>query len=174
MLFFFLSALESEADKQLFMALYEQYHEQMESIAIHILKEQKDAEDAMQNAFLQVIKHFEKIHKIPRKERLYWIISIVKNESFMILRKRKQIVTLDEWEGYVGKEEQATSYREIVELFRRLPVTYRSVLEMKILIGYTDEEISRHLGISKAAVSTRVNRGRGLLREIAGKEGLWP
>lgn len=41
-----------------------QYHVKMETIAIKILKEQKDAEDAVQNAYVQIIRHYEKISEI--------------------------------------------------------------------------------------------------------------
>ena len=60
----------------------------------------------------------------------------------------------------------------MVELFRQLPETYRAVLEMKILIGYTDKEIASRLGISETAVSSRASRGRSLLRKLVEGEGL--
>ena len=89
MLAFFLAALESEDDKRKFVAVYEQYHEKMEMIALHILGSQHDSEDAVQNAFLQIIRHFGKIYEIPCEELPFWIISIVKNEALMILRKKR-------------------------------------------------------------------------------------
>lgn len=88
MLVFFLAALENDEDRQQFTVLYDQYHSRMEEKALRILKEQYDAEDAVQNAFLQIIKHFEKFYTIPCEELYFWIISIVKNEALMILRKR--------------------------------------------------------------------------------------
>ena len=171
MLAFFLAALESEDDKRKFVAVYEQYHEKMEKIALHILGSQHDAEDAVQNAFLQIIRHFEKIYEIPCEELPFWIISIVKNEALMILRKRKRTVPLENWEGFAAEAEDVTGYQELVALFARLPESYRAVLEMKILLGYSDKEIAERLGISRAAVSTRATRGRALLRSIAEKEG---
>ena len=135
MLLFFLSDLQSEEDRQEFTAIYEKYHDRMETVAIRMLKEQKDAEDAVQNAFLQVINHFSKIYEIPCEKIPFWLISIVKNEALMILRKRNRIVPLEDWDGFVVSAEGTTSYQEIVELFRRLPRTYRATLEMKILLG---------------------------------------
>ena len=91
MLLFYLAALESDADRQVFTSIYSQYHIQMENTAIKILKTQSDAEDAVQNAFMQVIRHFEKIYLIPSDELPFWLISIVKNEAYMILRKQKRM-----------------------------------------------------------------------------------
>ena len=45
---------------------------------------------------------------------------------------------------------------------------------MKLILGYSDREIAEHLGISETAVSTRASRGRGLLRELIKKEGMYP
>jgi len=174
MLIFFLAALDSEEDRRKFTAIYEQYHTRLENTAICILKNQNDAEDAVQNAFVQIIRHFEKISEISCEELPFWLISIVKNESLMILRKRSRRVSLTDLESFADTAKTVTEYSKLVELFRQLPATYRTVLEMKILFGYSDRDISRHLGISETAVSTRANRGRALLREIAEREGFHP
>lgn len=174
MLMFLLAALESEEDRRKFTAIYEQYHIQLEDVAMGILKNQRDAEDAAQNAFMQIIRHFEKISEIPCEELPFWLISIVKNESLMILRKRSRIVSLPDMESLTKAAEAVTEYSELVELFQRLPDTYRAVLEMKILFGYSDRDIAKRLGISETVVSTRASRGRALLREIAEREGFHP
>lgn len=174
MLQVFLAALESDDERELFTAIYEQNHSRMEHIAIQILNNQSDAEDAVQNAFMQVIRHFDKVHSIPCNNLVFWLISIVKNEAYMILRKQKRTVPiedLEDWTAFSKRAEDVTDYVALVELFAELPDTYRQVLEMKIVLGYTDVEISEHLGITKTAVSTRVSRGRQLLREILDREG---
>ena len=76
MLAVLLAALESDTDRQKFIEIYEKYHVQMERTAMRILKEQSDVEDAVQNAFMQMIRHFEKIFEIPCEELPFWIISI--------------------------------------------------------------------------------------------------
>lgn len=171
MLSFFLAVLESDADRQMFVEIYDQHHSQMERVAIKILKNQSDAEDSVQNAFMQVIRHFEKIYQIPCEDLPFWLISIVKNEAYMILRKQKHVIPLEDWEGFSDQAEDVSDYAALVELFADLPDTYRQVLEMKNLLGYTDKEIAAHLGITETSVSTRASRGRQLLRKILEKEG---
>lgn len=174
MLALFLAALESDEDRRRFSALYERYHGKMERIAIGILRDQRDAEDAVQNAFLQIIRHFEKVSEIPCEELPFWSISIVKNEALLLLRKRRDILPLEDWDGFEQSAGDVTEYAALVELFRKLPETYRAVLEMKLLIGYTDQEIADRLGISETAVSSRASRGRALLRKLVEKEGFHP
>lgn len=174
MLSFLLAALESAEDKKRFTLIYEQHRPRMEQTAIRILKNQSDAEDAVQNAFMQIIRHFDKVFLIPCEELPFWIISIVKNEALMILRKNKREVPLEDWIVVSEKAEAAANYEDLVDLIRQLPESYRAVLEMKLLLGYTDKETARHLNITETAVSTRASRGRELLRSIMEKEGLRP
>lgn len=171
MLVFFLSMLETEQEKQRFTEIYQQYHTLVEQIALHILGNQSDAEDAVQNTFLQIIRHFKKANEIPRKELRFWIISIVKNEARMIIRKQKNVIQLEDWDGFIAGSENISEYPELVQLFSKLPETYRAALEMKILLDYSGKEIAQRLGLSEEAVHTRISRGRKLLRDIAEKEG---
>lgn len=171
MLAFLLSTLESNEDKEIFTKIYEQYRPLMERTATRILKEPSDIEDAVQNAFVQIICHFDKIYEIPREELPFWIISIVKNEARAILRKNRRTVSLEDWDGFAEHIDDISGYTELVDLFTQLPKTYRSVLELKMLHGYTDKEIAKRVGISETAVSSRATRGRTLLREIVEKEG---
>lgn len=172
MLTFFLAALESDDDRRMFEAIYARYHARMEQTALRILTDQKDAEDALQNAFVQVIRHFEKIYSIPCKELPFWLVSIVKNESISILRKRKRQVPLEDWAPFPQQGADPLGYLDLVDLVRSLPESYRAVLEMKLLLGYTDRETAQRLGITERAVSARASRGRALLRDMIEKEGM--
>lgn len=171
MLVFLLAALENDEDKKLFTEIYEQYRPQMERTAMHFLKSHADVEDAVQNAFMQMIRHFEKIYEIPCEELSFWIISIVKNEALMILRRKQKELPQEDWDTFSADVSDPTSYNELVHLFSQLPPTYRSALEMRLINGYSGKEIAQHLGISETAVSSRASRGRSLLREIVKKEG---
>lgn len=107
----------------------------------------------------------------PSEELLYWLISIVKNESLMILRKKRKTIPLEDWDATAESSDKDLDYKELVIFFTRLPETYRATLEMKFLLQYTEREIARHLRFSETAVSTRINRGRLLLRKIIEREG---
>lgn len=175
MLAFLLSVLETDADRSLFAEVYEQYHNRMEQVAIRILKNQHDAEDALQNAFLQIIRNFNKISDIPCKNRGYWCISVVKNEALIILRKKQKTVLKDELEGGPAADaEEAVNYKEVVRLFSKLPETYRSILEMRLLLGYSGKEIAKRMDLTENTVNVRISRGRAMLRKFAEKEGILP
>ena len=171
MLAVLLATIESTQDQQKFIEIFEHNHEQMERTALRILKTQQDAEDAVQNAFVKVIRHFDKIYDLPSDRLPYWLIAIVKNEAFSILRKQQKILPLEDWSQCSNDITDISEYSDLVKLFSKLPDSYRAVLEMKFLLGYADGEIATLLGISKTAVSTRASRGKTLLRNIVEKEG---
>ena len=62
-------------------------------------------------------------------------------------------------------------FRALVEVIRRMPETYRRVMELRFLTEWSHAEIARELHITEGAVKTRVSRGRQLLIEAMRKEG---
>ena len=170
-----LATIENDADRALFAEIYEQYHERMEQAALRILKDTHDAEDAVQNAFLKIIRNFEKFLELPCKKRPFWCVCIVKNEAITLLRKKKKAIMLESMEDAYDASadiEEALSYEDIIRLFAGLPETYRAALEMKFLLDCSGKDISQKLGISENAVNVRISRGRAMLREIMEKEAL--
>ena len=85
---------------------------------------------------------FEKIDEIPSEKLPFWIVCIVKNEAVTILRKNQRTVQLENWDSFAADAESVTDYLGLVQLFSRLPETYRAVLEMRLLLGYTGKECS--------------------------------
>ncbi|MEA5082743.1 MAG: hypothetical protein VB018_01165 [Lachnospiraceae bacterium] len=70
MLTFLLTFIEDDDDRQRFIKIYNKYYVEMEKVAFRILEEYKDAEDSIQNAWMQVIKNFQKVAAIPSEELL--------------------------------------------------------------------------------------------------------
>jgi len=171
MLIFYLEMLDTPEEKARFEQIYQQYRGLMYHVANHILHDSGDAEDAVHNAFLRAIKHFSKLRRMSDQDLAPWFVAVTKNEAVSILRKRKDALPLEDWDGFAETSENIASYHALVESFTCLPQTYRAVLEMKLLSGYSDGEIAAKLGLSRTAVSTRISRGRQLLRGIVEQEG---
>ena len=171
MLAFFLAALESDGDKLLFAEVYEQNHALIESTAMRILQNRHDAEDAAQNAYVQIIRHFDRMRALDPGDLPFWIVSVVKNEALMILRKKKRLVPLEDWSRIEDESQDVLGYHDLLRLFTRLPETYRAALEMRFLLEHSGKEIAQKLGITESAVNTRISRGQTLLKELLEKEG---
>ena len=170
MLTLYLQMLDTPEEKVRFEEIYLNYRGMMFHVAEGILHNNQDAEDAVHNAFLRIIKKFSKFQKTPVKELAPLVAVIARNEAISLQRKKKDTAPLEEWDSFAETAESVSDYHTLVETFTRLPQTYRAALEMKLL-GYSDGESASKLGLSKTAVSTRISRGRQLLRSIVGQEG---
>ena len=170
MLVYYLQMLDTPEEKIRFEQIYLKYRGLMYHVADGILHDRQEAEDAVHNAFLRIIKKFSKFQNTPAKDLAPQIVVIARNEAISLLRKRKDVDPLEDWEGFAETAEEVSDYHALVDTFTRLPQTYRGALEMKLL-GYSDGEIAAKLGLTKTAVSTRLSRGRQFLRGIVEREG---
>lgn len=170
MLMMYLQMLDTPEEKVRFEEIYLKYRSVMYHVADGVLHNGQDAEDAVHNAFLRIIKKFSRFQETPVKELAPQVIVIARNEAISLRRKQKDTASLEEWDSFAQTAESVSDYHTLVETFTRLPQTYRAALEMKLL-GYSDGEIAVKLGLTKTAVSTRISRGRQLLRSIMEKEG---
>ena len=171
MLIYYLQMLDTPEEKIRFEKIYLKYRSLMYHVAGSILHNRQDAEDTVHNAFLRSIKHFKRLQNTPVQDLTPLVAVIARNEAISLQRKRKVEVPLEAWDGVAETSEAVTDYHALIEVFTRLPQTYRAVMEMKLLLGYSDGEIAIRLGLSKTAVSTRISRGRQLLQNIVEKEG---
>ena len=173
MLVYLLTLVDNDADRAFVASLYSQYYALAQHTAQEILKNHKaHIEDAVQNAFVKIIRNLEKIRKVPCGDLAFYIVSIVKNESISILRRQNRFQKIEDWQ--VVEEDvvpTASNYDAIIDCFAKLPENYCVVLEMKFLLGYKEKEIARKLGLSLSAASMRISRGKKLLREILEQEG---
>ena len=171
MLVYYLQMLDTPEEKIRFEQIYLKYRGLMCHVAEGILHDHQEAEDAVHNAFLKIIKKFSKFQNTPAQDLAPQIVAIARNEAISLLRKRKDVAPLEDGEGFAETAEEVSGYHSLVDSFTLLPQTYRAAMEMKLLLGYSDGEIAARLGLSKTAVSVRISRGRQLLRNIVEREG---
>lgn len=171
MLAYYLQILETPEEKLRFEQMYQKYRGMMYGVAYKVVRNDQDAEDAVHNAFMKIIKRFPKFQNALSRELVPQIAVIAKNEAISLLRKKRDEAPLEDWDSFSEAAEGVADYHALVDSFTRLPQTYRAAVEMKLLLGYSDGEIASKLQISKTAVSTRISRGRQLLRSIVEQEG---
>jgi RNA polymerase sigma-70 factor (ECF subfamily) len=156
----------------------------MLSVAKRMLRNEDDARDAVQDAFLSA---FRAIDRFEGGSRIgTWLHRIVVNAALMKLRtrRRKPEEPLDPLlprfldDGHMERPAQAWAVRSDEALERRelrqlvldhiadLPETYRTILLLRDVEGLDTEETAEALGISRGAVKTRLHRARQALREL--------
>lgn len=170
MLSYLLTLLDDEAGKAQFRSFYEQYYPVIARAARHYAINKSDTEDAIQNTFLKIIRHFEKISSFPCPEIEKYIVTIVKNECYSLHRARVDAEPLEDWAPVCASETRG--YAALIACIRQLPDAYRSALEMKFVLGYSTAEIARMLGIGEEAAKKRITRARAQLLKILEEKGI--
>lgn len=86
----FIMAIENDDDRTFVAELYARCQPAMQRRALSILKNESDAEEAVHEAILRVIRHLEKVRMIPRDEVLYYLVTVTETASIDLYRKRQR------------------------------------------------------------------------------------
>lgn len=153
--------------------LYKLYAKAMYNVALRILNHDAEAEDVLQESFLEAFKRIVDF----RGETTFglWLKQIVVHKSINCLRKRKvEMVSTDEVD--VAEEEAEDDgdvnlrVEEIKRAMQLLPDGYRIVISLYLLEGYDHEEIGHILKISENTSRTQYSRAKVKLRSLLEKE----
>ncbi|MBZ5674376.1 MAG: RNA polymerase sigma factor [Acidobacteriia bacterium] len=178
------SALVAQAkagDQNAFAELVNRYERKIYRLAKNITRNDEDAEDVLQDAFLKAYTHLD---NFKGDSKFYtWIVRIAVNEALMRLRKRKtdRSVPLDEpvelgeetvqreiavWEDNPEQQYSQEEWRKILdEAVDSLKPDFRTVFVLRDIEELSTEETAETLGISVPAVKSRLLRARLALRE---------
>lgn len=176
----YLSALNSDEDRQLFQTLYEQNTGIMYYVALKILCNPTEAENAVHEAFLSIAEHFEEYRIKPRKVLDSICVTIAKNKALDAFRQQKRLTEaeLEEVltvhpdmkhnpERVMERDDESRRIRRIMD---RLPEILRIVLDLKYYCQYSNPEIARILDIPIKTVEMRLYRAKIKLRELMKNE----
>lgn len=155
-------------DRKAQFELYKLFYKGMYNVCLRIVGNPADAEDAMQEAFLNA---FRKIDTYQGKVSFgAWLKKIVINRSLDYLKKKHvRFEEVNERTG--GLEDEDSGWKEvdvnrIRNAIQTLPDGYRVVLSLHLIEGYDHEEISQILHITNSACRTQYMRARNKLKEI--------
>jgi RNA polymerase sigma factor (sigma-70 family) len=148
--------------------LYKLYYRPMFSICMRLINNTAEAEDVMQEAFLNA---FTKIDTYKGEVSFgAWLKRIVINRSLDYLKKRK--VKFEEINEKTNQlpdyqmEIKEVNMKVIKDAIQKLPDGYRVVLSLFLIEGYDHEEISEILGISNSNSRTQYLRAKNKLKEL--------
>jgi RNA polymerase sigma-70 factor (ECF subfamily) len=163
-------------DRKAQVQVYKLYYKAMYNTALRILNDSAEAEDVMQEAFLEAFRKIETY----REESSFgtWLKRIVINKSVDVIRRSRGVVSMDEMdidvpdhledENYI--QVLSTRVEEIRKAIHGLPDNYRIILSLFLLEGYDHEEIAQILHISYNLSRTRYSRAKKKLLEFIGAD----
>lgn len=176
----FLNMLDSDEDRSKFIQLYHKYRYFLWYLAQERLQDEHLAEDAVQETFLALTRHMDKVSSVESSATRNFLATIVKNKATDLWRKRQGISE----ETEISEEQKAEasgedlldqylaqeSYEHILQAIRKLDEIYRVVFEYKYLHELSDREIADLLGVTPKVVNVRIFRARKKLQNLLREE----
>lgn len=163
-------------EKQLFDIVVQRHHRRLLRVAISIMRNEAEAEDVVQDAFLSAYQHLGQF--AGRAKFSTWLSRIAMHRAFALAAQNGRNVSLDE--EYEDEQpvrvvadptpnpEQRLYFHEIASLVgaavAALPETYRSVLLMREAEGADTSATARNLQISQSNAKVRLHRARAMVR----------
>lgn len=165
------SCIDGKQSAQL--EVYNKYYKAMFNTAVRIVKDSAEAEDVMQESFLNA---FTKLHTFKGEVTFgAWLKRIVINNSIYHYRKqqKKNEVALDDIMYKVEDNDGITSdhvfteqkAQKVMETMKRLKDNYRISLTLHLIEGYDYDEISSIMNMSYANCRTTISRAKESLRQ---------
>ncbi|WP_093871018.1 RNA polymerase sigma factor [Tenacibaculum sp. MAR_2010_89] len=152
------------------MQVYKSYYKAMYNTAFRILKDEFEAEDLMQEAFLTA---FTKLHTFKGEVAFgAWLKRIVINKSLTQLKKNNRY---DEVKMDVIPNNEVESdtinyndldIQEVLKVIQSLKDNYRLTLTLNLVEGYDYEEIAQILNYTNENVRTTISRAKKKLKQI--------
>ena len=143
---------------------------QLYRFAFWLARDRQVAEDVVQEAYLRAWNSRENLEAEGALKG--WLLTIVRREHARLYeRKRVQTVQIDELVASDSPELAVAEQKDVMDMRRAifaLEPDYREPLVMQVLMGYSTDEIAAELGLTQAAVLTRLFRARHKLRQQLG------
>ncbi|MGC2163955.1 MAG: RNA polymerase sigma factor [Silvibacterium sp.] len=162
-------------------ALVAEYSAALYRVAYSVMRNSAEAEDAVQEAFLRVLKHRDKLSEI--RDLRVWLVRITWN---VVLDKKRRSKTRPENDDIAdfarvlpsadrrADEELVSSqeYARILALIDRLPGKERQALLLSAVEELSTVQIAAVLGTTESSVRSRIFRARRELSALLEKEGV--
>ena len=165
-----------DGNTAMFERLMRRYNERVYRAARAIVRDDSEAEDVMQQAYVNAFTHLGQFNGTARFST--WLLKIAINESLARVRRRSRYEPFDDEdatvESFVSRnpsenpERQAFNgeLRALLEwAIDTLPDGMREVFVLRDVEGMSTSEVAASLDVSDDVVKTRLSRGRAALRQ---------
>lgn len=166
----YLSMIETPDDKAKFERIYNRYRNLMYHVAYKVVGNHYDAEDAVHQAFVAIIRHLEKIGDIDCPETRSFIVLITERKAIDLIRTSHSEKVIPLNEDLLGIEIPAPGDHGLADALAKLPAHYREVLLLRFDNGYSTKELAQMLGMTESGVRKLIGRAKNALGRMMEEE----
>lgn len=157
-----------QGDREAFRHLVERYQKRAVAHAVAILFDRDDAEDAVQEAFIDA---FQAIGRFDTARTFYqWFYVLLRNRCYKLTAKRRPAENLDDVQILASQPGTVADTRFALEkALRSLTHEEREIVTLKYFDGLSYDELAMHLQIPRGTVMSRLFYARQRLQgKLAG------
>lgn len=163
--------LDTPEERSKFERIYYAYRGLMFHTANRILRNEQDAEDAVQQAFFAVIDHLDKFSEAVCPKSRSLAVTIVERKAIDMYRakQRRAVLPLEEDSINVPSASEIDLIPDrtvLAKAMAMLPTRYRELLFLKYDNGYSEREIAAMCSMTEANVSKTIQRAKKKLGSI--------
>ncbi|MEO8823261.1 MAG: sigma-70 family RNA polymerase sigma factor, partial [Ginsengibacter sp.] len=168
-----LIVLLQSGDQSAFAYLYDNYAGALNTVIFKLISDQHLAEDILQEAFVKIWNNFYSYD--PSKGRLFtWMLNITRNLTIDTIRskgykKQSKIQNSEIAVLYTSNSVNENDKFDTLGLRKKtmlLKEDQKRVIDLAYFEGFTQEEISKNLGIPLGTVKTRIRSGISVLKKL--------
>jgi RNA polymerase sigma-70 factor (ECF subfamily) len=156
-------------DRGAFGDLYDRYAARAFGMILHVVRNRTDAEDVLQETFLQVWNHAGRFDAA-RSSVEGWVILLARSRALDRVRRQVARPTAEAGPDRPSDPEpcvveRAEDAAQLGTALARIPAEQQDPIRLAFYHGYTHEEIARRLGLPLGTVKTRIRLGLMKLRD---------
>ena len=152
--------------------VYALYRTPMLRLAHRILENERDAEDAVQDAFESIARNLEHLELPDSPRTRGYVMVITERKSIDLLRARRRHETEDLDENAVSIDFPDADGHSLASCMAKLPPRYREILLLRFVYGYSMRETAELMGIPFTTVGKLSQRAKERLYEICRDAGV--
>lgn len=161
----YLQMIDSQPDKDNFELIYHHYRQLMFRVAKKILHSEAEAEDAVHQALISMIKLLHGITDVYSPQTRSLVILITQRRALDMLRANSRATVLEFDEAAYLPEIPPPGDHALADAMAALPPRYREVLLLRYDNGYTAKELARMLDMREGAVRKLLQRAKEALKK---------
>ncbi|UBM57904.1 RNA polymerase sigma factor [Marinilongibacter aquaticus] len=150
--------------------LYDLYSGRLFVVALRYMKDEDEAQDVLQDAFIKVFKYLDTFRADSPIE--VWLRKIVVNTALKALKRKSNLTLALDGDHMINHEYhhqnlgfENLSLQHLLKMIGDLPEGCRTVFNLYAIDGYKHNEIADMLGVTEGTSKSQYSRAKGLLQE---------
>ena len=164
-----------KGDKSAAREFYARYANSLAGVCMRYIADEEDLKDVLQNAFVHIFSHMAGLEYRGAGSLLAWAKKVVVNESLKFLRTKEHFESIqDNYDIADESEDDVPSISDIPAdalplMLSRLPIGYRTVLNLYVFEGKSHQEIADLLDIKKDTSASQLHKAKKMMAKMIKK-----